>query len=701
MHSFDLIVCILVVIGCHAYFIKRDGFPVARDRVIAALWGAPFIVLLIGFVFLDVSGWLDCDLSFTPAMVSLLVGGCFTSLRPSLVRYQRDLSLRSSVPLSFLRDLALIVAAAVVSVFLIELPWNDGFYSLPANMILLNFAIILLAYICLYFLGLRTGGLIALGVTFLFFVGVAQYFVALFKESSILPSDLMALGTAMAVSVGYEFVFTDSLVSLVPWYAAAIALLSTIVPVRPKRRDGRVLSGCVDGVLGCVLCLLFANGIVTTDFIHTFGCSESYWDPLGVYKTQGFLPSFISLAQAIPIQEPEGYSAERANQIEEGYVAQYDAGRGLAEGVVLAREQFAAQKPAIVAIMNESYADLSVFNGLDGGYEGAAYPRTLADGIVGGKVLASIYGGGTCNSEFEFLTGSSMAHIGFGKYPFTSYDLSDVASLPKQLAEYGYTSTAIHPYIGTNWNRDVVYQELGFDEFIDREGFDGGEWYHAGLSDACSYAKILDLLLEDASPQFIFDVTIQNHGGYDWGNIPPDHLPSYSPQGVSDTLKSALNEYVACINKSDADLTWFLNELRAIGRPVVVVFFGDHHPAFTTELNDAVYGDSDNLSGLSRVYETPYFMWANYDIPSSDQVNQYCDLNICNLGAALFEYIGVPLTDYQKSSLSLQETLSLVNVFGYRAPDGQWYSLWDDKSPYSDLINDRATIQYNNFAENL
>ena len=172
---------------------------------------------------------------------------------------------------------------------------------------------------------------------------------------------------------------------------------------------------------------------------------------------------------------------------------------------------------------------------------------------------------------------------------------------------YGYTSTAIHPYIATNWNRDVIYGQIGFDEFIDRDDFDGGEWYHAGLSDACSYAKILDILRDDSSPQFIFDVTIQNHGGYDWGNIPADQLPSYSPQGVSDTVRNALNEYVACINKSDADLAWFLNELRVIGvlRLSLSLLRRSSAGFSPRELNDAAFGDTDSIAGQARIYETP------------------------------------------------------------------------------------------------
>ena len=359
---FNLVIGVLLVICCHAFF------PVSRDRVAAALWGLPFVALLCGFVFLDVKGWLECEWSFTPAMASLIVGGCLMTFRPHVTRYQRDLPISSALAFTIFRDVLLVLGAAVLSVVLIELPWNDEFYALPANMVLLNFAMIALGFVCLYFLGLRSGSLVALGMSFLFFVGIAQYFISQFKQSSILPSDLMALGTAMAVSDGYDFVFTDSIVSLVPWYSAAIVLLSFMVPVRPRIFGKRRYSMVIEGALGCIFCFAFAHALVTTDFVNTFGCTNSYWDPLGVYKTQGFLPSFTSLAQSLAIKDPEGYSDQKADQLEKGYASQYDATRGSSEGVRMAQEQFAGQKPAIVAIMNESYADLSVFNGLEGGY---------------------------------------------------------------------------------------------------------------------------------------------------------------------------------------------------------------------------------------------------------------------------------------------------------------------------------------------
>ena len=47
-------------------------------------------------------------------------------------------------------------------------------------------------------------------------LGIAEHFVITFKGEAILPSDILALGTAMEVSEGYEFTFTAGIVTF-PW----------------------------------------------------------------------------------------------------------------------------------------------------------------------------------------------------------------------------------------------------------------------------------------------------------------------------------------------------------------------------------------------------------------------------------------------------------------------------------------------------
>ncbi len=68
--------------------------------------------------------------------------------------------------------------------------------------------------------------------------------------------------------------------------------------------------------------------------------------------------------------------------------------------------------------MNETFSDLSVYQNLHAGYEGPTYFKSIDDAVQRGDLYVSAYGGGTCNTEFEFLTGNSMAYLGQGVYPY-------------------------------------------------------------------------------------------------------------------------------------------------------------------------------------------------------------------------------------------------------------------------------------------
>ena len=43
------------------------------------------------------------------------------------------------------------------------------------------------------------------------------------------------------------------------------------------------------------------------------------------------------------------------------------------------------------------------------------------------------------------------------------------------LKSQGYYTIAMHPNNGHNWNRDQVYSQMGFDEFLNRDNW-GGEY---------------------------------------------------------------------------------------------------------------------------------------------------------------------------------------------------------------------------------
>ena len=221
--------------------------------------------------------------------------------------------------------------------------------------------------------------------------------------------------------------------------------------------------------------------------------------------------------------------------------------------------------------MNETFSDLSRYPGLAGtGARPAHYYEIAAEALEAGDAYVSALGGGTCNSEFEFLTGSSMGHLGGGVYPYVLYDLDGAESLVSYFSRLGYATHAVHPAESTNWRRDRVYDQLGFDEFADQSAFEGADTLRGLTTDRATYDYVLDLLEADGRPQFVFDVTLQNHGGYDVGGL-SDDLAVSVPLGDG-SMSPELDEYASVIRQADRDLAYLVDKLNALDRPVAVSY---------------------------------------------------------------------------------------------------------------------------------
>lgn len=610
--------------------------------------------------------------------------------------------------------LAALLACTLLGHLAVELPYNYEILWMAPQYALLQCLIILLALGALHFLFQRRGAGMVVGVGLCFVIGLAQFFVASFKSAAILPNDLFVLGTAAAVSGSYTYAIGGGVALGLAAVLLATAVGSLVAPAPATSRGRRVAAN-----LGCAAVLLaaLAAGVTLPSYFDQLGVQMKYWYSLDYYRKQGFITSFVAVAQDLPIDVPEGYDDDAASELEASYVERYDEGEGSSEARQEAEAQFDEERPSVVCIMNESFADLSELDGASWGYDGPSFVNSLDDTLARGSLAVSVLGGGTCNTEFEFLTGVPLAYVGDGKYPYSLYDLSASPSLARQFSELGYQTTAMHPNYATNWNRDRVYEALGFDEFLDIDDFAGAETYHSGVSDAATYDKCLELLESSDGPRFIFDVTMQNHSGYDQNNL--GDVEQYHVDGMSDYDNARLSEYLACVDESDRALEEFLGELSELDRPVVVVFFGDHQPALSTILNAAVSGEqvydengnavgggtgggdaSGDSEAAVETYRSTYLVWANYNVAGNAQDGEKSDASPAYLGALTADLIGAPLTDYQKAQLAIREELPALSLLGMELADGTWVTT-DDEEALPQAYDDLAQITYLEFASKL
>lgn len=689
----------LLVLRVHARHRVDDGARSGLPASTVAWWVLPLATSAFVLVWCA-RGLLTCQPQDLALFCLACIGASALMLwrEPLLNRIEKNTCPRDRAIVAA-KNVVCLAAATALAALALETPWNAMVWQLPALSVALELALVGLVVVGGYFLaqGHGAGGLA--GVVAATGIGLAQYFVALFKGAAILPSDVLGLGTAVAVSQNYTYTLSGTALGAITLAVCAGAVLSLArrLPAhKATSRKHRALPALLRSAAG-VLCLVGCVALfVCPSYRNTFGIYISdYWWALNCYSQTGFLPTFASAVQDLPIAVPDGYSDEAAAQLTDEYAQRQLQADSIEPATQEASQQFQETKPSIVVIMNESFCDLSVFDQLGGTYDGPTYLTTQTGDVVSrGSLAVSVLGGGTCNTEFEFLTGTSMQFVGNGKYPYTLYDFSSAPSLARQLDQLGYHSTAIHPNKATNWNRNRVYDQLGFDDMQFEDSFQGSPRYHNGVSDAATYTHILDILETRDQPQFVFDVTMQNHSGYDTGNIPAaDRVDVEPPQLDGQTIEQ-LDEYLACVNESDRALAAFVDRLRYLDRPVVLVFFGDHQPFFTPQISSTYYPDDDAVTQAQRTHQTCYLVWANYDVAGSAQDGTTQATSASTLAAQTLHQVGAPLTDYQQAMLAGTRELPQLNALGYQTADGQWHPSDEPNATLSDL----ASISYLNFA---
>ncbi len=501
--------------------------------------------------------------------------------------------------LKFVRPI-IVVCAVPVGLCLVELPSNTAFLSMDLGFLLLNLLILTILFVIIYFIGQRSRIAVLVFLLMCLALGATDYFLIGFKGTPIMPSDLFAISTAFSVAGGYSYDLDGGLVAALAVFLIYCIILALLPKVELTLRRAAVSCG-----IAVVIAVCSGYLVSTVDLEDAFGFEIDTWDSTGSYAQKGAMVCFVSLAQNLNPHAPKGYSAAEAEKLLDDASA-YEP----EEYELLAN----TDDLAVVVVMNETFADLSKFPGLeDSEARPSAFYKVAEDSLESGTTYVSAFAGGTCNSEFEFLTGDSLGFYKGSTYPYTMFDLDGTTNYVEYFSSLGFATHAIHPDPASNWNRENVYEGFGFNDFADETCFEGADTLRDFVTDRATYDYVLDLLNEESGSQFIFDVTIQNHGGYDVGTIPEDEMVSITlPDG---TESSELNEYASSIQHSDADLSYFVEQLYSLDRPVLLCFFGDHHPEISTWLyedtHDGAYVYDSGLDAIEEIQAIPYFIWAN------------------------------------------------------------------------------------------
>ncbi len=509
---------------------------------------------------------------------------------------------------------------------------------------------------------------------------LANYYTYTFRGIPLLASDLTAIETAVSVAGNYEYKLDYHRLVMVVCMVEWCILLFRIkkIKIAPKKHLKCAIAGIAVFAV-CAFTALYSPIIpkVARVYVSTYRPNKSY-------LKNGVILTFVRSIQLMFIDEPEGYSAKRAEEIAAPY-------RNSKES-----EQESCT-PNVIAIMDEAFADLQAVGDFETSEDLMPYYRSLTENAVKGFVHVSVFGGQTVNTEFEFLTGLSKAFLPEGSTAYRLYIKGPLPSLTTALKKQEYQGLlALHPYLANGYSRQTAYPYLGFADFISREDmtYDASDKIRTYISDEKDMQTIIEEYEKakavSGAPFYLFNVTMQNHSSY--AKDYPNFEQTITVQEGYDFPE--VKRYVNLVRKTDEALEHLIAYFSKVEEPTVIVFFGDHEPGLPMEFYSKLFGkDVEKLSRKEtmEMYKTPFLIWANYEIEEKEDVH----ISSNYLSTLMMETAGMEMPPLNRFLAQLCEEVPILTSNGYYGDDGKLYILNDKKSPYYERICEYQILQYN------
>jgi Phosphoglycerol transferase and related proteins, alkaline phosphatase superfamily len=414
--------------------------------------------------------------------------------------------------------------------------------------------------------------------------------------------------------------------------------------------------------------------------VENLETSIDFTDQAYNYRTNGFILATISNLQTKTQKQPEGYSKEAVQKIVQKY-------QKIAEENNKNRKKLSDEKVNVVYVMSESFIDPKLGKHLYdyGNKEPIPYTQEIKKSQSSGWAASSEYGGGTANVEFEALTG--LSNFFLNSIPYTSIVPAnkDAPSIVKNFNENGYKTIAMHPYNRNMYRREVVYPNLGFQEYRSADGFKNNSRIDNSkyISDESAFNEVLAELKNSQKPEFIHLVTMQNHMPYDNNFYSKHNFSVEAKNGANPENAKTIQAYLEGISHSDRAMKNFLSEIKKLNEKTIVVFWGDHWPGIYGEMFEKELNKND-------IRRTPLFVYSNFekekqDLGTSSLIyNQILALNSFDSKLSAFQYLLSDLREkypaITKQFIKTDEKSDILKDFEmieYDILSGNKYSLGD------------------------
>ena len=533
---------------------------------------------------------------------------------------------------------------------------------------------IVLIFLCIFIFIFLTGGLwIGFLVTACLCITlpVISNIKLINRGVPLLPWDFSMATEALSVADGYDISLkVVDLACIIIAIGLTLGLFFVFRTREKPKASVKVLSIPI-----VILVLVFVNTSFISSEIEGNNTNYRVYQMDKYYSQRGFIPAFLEYCSYLKVSnKPEYYSKSTMEGIVEDIIAHCEGNKG-------------NHTPNIIAIMDESFWDAERLDTISFNEELLPNYESLKAESIYGNLFTHVLNGGTVTSEFEFLTGFSGEFFPEDYMVYGNFLDDDFPSAIRMLEVQGYRTTAIHPYLATNYNRENAYGKLGFDECFFDEDFEDAKIIRGYISDESAFERIEEEYEKNKvsdKPQFIFTVTMQNHGGYWEEQTYSDFVVRYTTNQYGEVAEACMTDYFSGLHESDRALGELIDYFRNVDEDTIIVFFGDHMSDAGPK-DDRMFAKTEWKNNMYVYdYEThvvPFLVWSNYDSRSEN----WGIMEVGQLLPNVFDAYGIEGSNFWNFLVDLKEYYLATDKRIVVNPDGTYTKL-------SELTEEQANV---------
>ena len=247
--------------------------------------------------------------------------------------------------------------------------------------------------------------------------GTVTYFKLEMRGEPFLPWDITQVGDFAGVAGKVELDIQPTMLWTLAIFLVLLAASCFLrMPYRKETRwRWRIGSAAVSGFLWC---LLVFGVYLNASMCEFFGIYSDMWMQDRYYKNYGVITGFMTNLQVLDIEAPENYSEKSVLELAARVEETAETAKPLYKESYAATADAPEQRPNIIFVMNESFWDASRLEGISYDRELTPNLTALKNEAAYGYCYTPSFGGGTCDVEFEALTGFSVEHLPAGSKPY-------------------------------------------------------------------------------------------------------------------------------------------------------------------------------------------------------------------------------------------------------------------------------------------